>query len=199
MSPPYNGYQAISFDGGTSYEANEPLIVAAGDAEEEEEGHRLDEKAFSRFKFSALLLGLLVGFGMQFSIVGAHLLVITLSGEDLATNFKTRVVISLLWSFFTAAIAISNLRFLRNFVAITYWTAGGRSKDLLLLHIRFSVGICLGWTTIGATLGMQTQTGYTLAILVVALVSSKIVVMYADSKPSSSRRSTANQTMTADV
>jgi hypothetical protein len=52
MSP---GFQGVSFDGGTSYEANEPLIVDAGDAEED---HRLDEKAFSRFKFSPLLLGL---------------------------------------------------------------------------------------------------------------------------------------------
>jgi hypothetical protein len=197
MSP--HGFQAISFDGGTSYEANEPLIVAAGDAAEEE-GHRLEQKAFSRVKFSALLYGLLAGFGMQFSIVGAH------SGEDLATNSKTKfVVFYLLWSFFAAAIAISNLRFLHNFVAITYWTVEGRSKDLVeemvlhILHIRFSVGVCLAWTTTGAILGMRTQTGYTLAILVAALISSKILVMYADSKLSSSRRSTAKESMTADV
>jgi hypothetical protein len=149
--------------------------------------------AFSRFKFSALLLGLLAGFGMQFSIVGAHLLVITLSGEDLATNSKTKLVVFyLLWSFFTAAIAISSLRFLRNFVTITYWTVAGRSKDLLeqmVLHFCFSVGICLAWTTTGAILGMRTQTGYTLAILVVALVWCKI----ADSKPSSSRRRRRNK------
>jgi hypothetical protein len=180
---------AISFNGGTSsYEANEPLIIAAGDAEEEE-GHRLEEKVFSRFKFSALLLGLLAGFSMQFSIVGAHLLVITLFGGDPATNSKIKFVVSLLWSFFTAAT-----------VAITYWTF--RSKDLreeIVLHIRFSVGICLAWDTTGVILGMRTQPGYTLAILVLALVSSKIVVMYADSKLSSSRRSTAKQTMTADV
>jgi hypothetical protein len=73
MSPRSNGFQAISFDGGISYEANEPLIV--GNAEEEEE-HRLEEKAIPRFKLSALLFGLLAGFGM--------VLVITLSGEDLA-------------------------------------------------------------------------------------------------------------------
>jgi hypothetical protein len=99
------------------------------------------------------------------------------------------------------------VRLLRNFVTINYWiVGGGRSKDLLeemVLYIHFSVGIGLAWTTTGAILGMRTQTGYTLAILVVALVSCKIVVMCfaidEDSEPSSSRRSTAKQTMTADV
>jgi hypothetical protein len=190
MSPRSNGFQAISFDGGISYEANEPLIV--GNAEEEEE-HRLEEKAIPRFKLSALLFGLLAGFGM--------VLVITLSGEDLAIkNSKTKFeVFYLLWSFFTAAIA---RRFLRNFVTMNYWTVGGLLEEMVL-YLHFSVGIGLAWTTTGAILGMRTQTWYTLAIHVVALVSCKIVVMCfdtdEDSKPSSSRRSTAKQTMTADV
>jgi hypothetical protein len=144
---------------------------------------------------------------MQFSTVGAHLLVIILSGEDLATDYKTKFfVFRLLWSFFTTAIAISNLRLLHNFVKITCWTDGGRSKDLLedmVLHIRFGVGFSLAWTTTGAILGMRTPTGYTLAFLVAPLVWCKLLVMCfatdADSKPSSSRRSTAKQTMTADV
>jgi hypothetical protein len=52
--------QAVSFDGGTSYEANEPLIVAAGDAEEEED-HRLEENAFfSRFQVLCPALGIYI-------------------------------------------------------------------------------------------------------------------------------------------
>jgi hypothetical protein len=177
MSPRSNGFQAVSFDGGTSYEANEPLFVAAGDAEELED-HRLDEKAFSRFKFSPLLWGLLVGFFIQFSILKANLWVIsTLWDGDLVTKSKTNIVVfSLLWSFFTAVMAIANLRFLRNMVTITYSAAGGRSKDLLeemiwRMERRFGAGVCIAWTMTGPLWGMRAQTEFTLVLLVVALVS----------------------------
>ena len=208
MPPHTEVYLAVPFE--VSYEANEPLI-AAGDAEEDED-HRLEEKAFSRFKFSSLLLGLLAGFGMQFSIVGAHLLVILLFGEDLATDSKTTFfVFCLLWTFVTADFLICNWNFLCNLVTITYWTVCGRSQDLLKelgSNLRFNVGVCLAWTITGAILGMRTQTSYAsytlaLAIIVFALVYCSIVVMSfatdADRKPPSSRRSTAKQTMTADV
>jgi hypothetical protein len=177
MSPRDEIFSAISFD--ASYdEANEPLI-AAGDSEAEDD-QRLEETVFSRFKFSTLLLGLLAGFFMQFSILGAHLLVIILSGEDLDTKPKINIVVfSLFWSFFTAASLITNLRFLCNLVTITYSAVGGRSKDLLLeemiLHIRFGVGVCLAWTTSGVLLGMRAQTELSLVILVVALVWCTIV------------------------
>jgi hypothetical protein len=161
MSPRYESSQAICFD--TSYDANEPLIaagdvsyeaneplIAAGDAEEEED-HRLEEKTFSRFKFSALLLG----FFIQFSILETNLLVITLCSENLVTKSKRNIVVfSLLWSFFTAVMVIASLRFLRNLVTITYSAAGGRSKDLLkvkVVHMEygFGVGHCLAWTIWG--------------------------------------------------
>jgi hypothetical protein len=212
MSPRYESSQAICFDssydanepliaaGDVSYEANEPLI-AAGDADEGEEDHRLEEKTFSRFKFSALLLGFLVGFFIQFSILETNLLVITLYSENLVTKSKRNIVVfSLLWSFFTAAMVIASLRFLRNLVTITYSAAGGRSRDLLevtVFHMKyfFGVGHCLAWTI----WGMRAQTEYALAILVVALFWYKIEVMCfaTDSNPSSSRRSTAEETMTA--
>jgi hypothetical protein len=144
MSPHTEVFQAIAFD--ASYDAKEPLIPA-GDAEEEEP--RLEEEAFSRCKISALLLGLLVGFFIPFSIMGSHLLVITLSAEDLITKSKTNIiVVGLLLSFFTAAMAISSLGFLRNLITITYTAAGGRSKHLLeemvwRIECRFFVVACL--------------------------------------------------------
>jgi hypothetical protein len=159
MSPRYESSQAICFD--TSYDANEPLIaagdvsyeaneplIAAGDAEEEED-HRLEEKTFSR-------LGLLVGFFIQFSVIETNLLVITLCSENLVTKSKRNIVVfSLLWSFFTAAMVIASLRFLRNLVTITCSAAGGRSKDLLkvkqVVHMEygFGVGHLLAWTIWG--------------------------------------------------
>jgi hypothetical protein len=183
MSPHTEVYQAIPFE--ASYEANEPLI-AAGDAEEDED-HRLEEKAFSRFKFSALLLGLLVGFFIQFSTLGANFLVITLWGQDVVTKSKSDIVVfSLLWSFFTSAMAIVILGFLRNLVTITYSAVGGRSADLLeemVLHMecRFVVGalvgVCLAWTMTDVLLGMRAQIVYSLVTLVVALVWCKIMMM----------------------
>jgi hypothetical protein len=183
MSPHTEVFQAIPFD--ASYEANEPLI-AAGDAEEEKD-HRIEEKAFSSFKFSALLLGLLVGFFIQFSTLGANFLVITLWGEDVITKSKTDIIVfSLLWSFFTSAMAIVILGFLRNLVTITYSAVGGRSVDLLeemVLHMecRFVVGalvgVCLAWTMTDVLLGMRAQIVYSLVTLVVALVWCKTMMM----------------------
>lgn len=191
-------FQAIPFD--ASYEANEPLI-AAGDSEDEED-QRIEEKAFSRFKFSALILGLLVGFFIQFSTLGANFLVITLWGEDVVTKSKTDIVVfSLLWSFFTSAMAIVILGFLRNLVTITYSAVGGRSADLLeemVLHMecRFVVGalvgVCLAWTMTDVLLGMRAQIVYSLVTLVVALCWCRIMMMCfaTESRPSSSRSRT---------
>jgi hypothetical protein len=201
MSPRNEVITAIPFH--DSYEINKSLIPT-GDAEEED--RRLEEEEFSRCKISALLLGLLVGYFIQFSIVGAHLLVvITLSGEDLVAKSKANIVVfSLFRSFFTAAVVIANLIFIRYLVRTmtTYSTVGGRSEDMIeemVWRIRFGVGVSLTWTTTGALLGMWAQTGVSLVMLVVALVWCKIVVMHfaTDNKPSSSRQSSADEIMTA--
>jgi hypothetical protein len=209
-------YQAIPFDVSyeVSYEANEPLIIAAGDAgaeEEDGEDHRLEENAFSRFELSALLLGFLHAvFFMKLSVTGANLLVITLFGEDLATRSMTNVaVFSLFWSFFTGAMAIASLGFLRNLVIITYSAVGGRSEYLLeemILRMEYSffVGGCLACFMTGVLLrDIRAQTGCFLVMLVVALFVYKIIEMCfakdKDCEPSSSHRSTAAENMTTDV
>jgi hypothetical protein len=202
MSPSNQVFEAIPFH---ASDANEPLI-AAGDAEEDED-YRLEEKSFSRFKFSSTLLGLLVGFFIQFSTLGANFLVITIWGEDVVTKSKADIVIfSLLWSFFTSAMAIVILSFLRNLVTITYSAIGGRSKDLLeemVLHMecRFVVGalvgVCLAWTMTDILLGMRAQIVYSLFTLVVALFWCKVMMMCfaTDGRQSSSHRSKAEQTL----
>jgi hypothetical protein len=152
MSPRNEVFQAIPFD--ASSDVNGTLI-AVGDAEEEED-HRLQEKVFSRFKFSSLFLGLLVGFFYQFSTLGMKFLVITIWGEDVVAKSKTDIfVIILLCSFLFSASVFAILGFLRNLVAITYSAIGGRSKVLLEeivsdVDYRFVVGILIGlslvWT-----------------------------------------------------
>jgi hypothetical protein len=165
-----------------------------GDAEEED--HRLEEKAFSSFKLSSLLLGLLVGFFIQCSAQEVFsLIIINWSKEDIT---KTRIgIVFLLLSFFIMAI----LESLRTLVRITYSAAGGRSKDLLedmILHmeLRFVagslVGICLASTMMLVILGMRAQIVYSPMALVVALFWYKIMMIFTtDSKPSSSRGSMA--------
>jgi hypothetical protein len=211
MPPPRNeSFQAISFD--ISYKTNETLIVDISDAKEEDgEDHRLEENAFSRFEFSALLLGFIHAvFFMRFSVMGAHLLDITLSGGDLATRSKTNVAaFSLLWSFFTGAMAIASLGFLRNLVTITYSAVGGRSTYLseemvLRMEYSFLVGGCLACFMVGVLLReSRAQTGCFLVMLVVALFVYKIMVMCfakdKDCEPSPSHRSTAAENMTTDV
>ena len=81
----------------------------------------LEESRFASFKRSSIVLGLLVGFFIQFSTLGANFLVITIWGEDVVTKTKSDIVtFSLLWSFFTSAMAIVILGFLRNLVTIAF-------------------------------------------------------------------------------
>jgi hypothetical protein len=186
MSPRNEVFQTIPFD--ASSDVNEPLIASGAAAEEED--HRLQEKALSRFKFSYLLLGLLVGFFDQFSILGVKFLVITIWGSNVVTKSTTVIfVISLLCSFFFSIIAFVIFRFLRNLVAISYSGIGGRSKDLLeemVLCMEWGfvvgalVGFSLAWPMMAALiLGMRAQTLYSLVtLLVVAFFWSKIMMMY---------------------
>jgi hypothetical protein len=189
-------FQTIPFD--ASSDANEPLI-AVGDPEEED--HRLQEKALSRFKFCSPLLGLLVGFFAYSSAMGGTYLVITMWGEDVATKSKTDTfVVSLLCSFLFLAIVFVILGFLRNLVAITYSAIRGYSKDLpeeMVLHMEYRfvmgslVGISLFWTMAAVLWGTTAQTVYCQAVLVVAFFWCKIMMMYfaTNTNPSSSRQS----------
>jgi hypothetical protein len=189
MSPHNEIFHAIPFD--ASSDANESLI-ASGDAEDED--HRIEEKAFARFKLSSLVLGLLVGF----SGPGADFLVITIWGDEVVTKSQTDIVVfSLMRSFFTSAMAIVILRFRRNLLTVLYSAVAGRSQDLLeeiVLHMecRFVVGaligVCLAWTMTAIILGMRAQIVNSLATLVVALFWCKIMMVcfaYSDAKPSS--------------
>jgi hypothetical protein len=178
MSPHNEIFHAIPFD--ASSDANESLI-ASGDAEEED--HRIEERAFSRFKLSSLVLGLLVGF----SGLGANFLVINIWGTAVVTKSQTDIVVfGVMCCFFTSATAIVILAFLRNLVTISYSAVAGRSKDLLdemVLHMECGfvfgavIGLCLAHTMTAIILGMRTQIVYSLATLVVALFWWKIVMV----------------------
>ena len=156
----------------------EPLL-------ERETRRPLETSLFQSFKMSSLVLGLLIGFFIQFSTLGANFLVITLWGEEVVTKSKSDIVIfSLLWSLFTSAMAIIILGFLRNLVTISY-SSLRREEDILeemILHMecRFVVGalvgVCLAWTMTDLLLGMKAQIMYSLVTLGVALFWCQIMI-----------------------
>jgi hypothetical protein len=203
MSPRNEVFQAVPFDGATS-DAKEPLI-ATGDAEEKDQ-HGLEERDLFSFQLSSLLLGLLVGFLIQFaSLVGAHYVVIHFgmkSNTDIVgfiLLWRTDVIVfSLLWSLFTVVAPLVLIwEFIRNL---------GRSKELLedtvlRLECRFCVGavagICLAWTIMDVLMSTRVHVvGYPFAIIVFAFILYDGTMASAtDSKPSATRRSTAEQTM----
>jgi hypothetical protein len=193
MSPLNEVFEAIPFD--VSSDATKPLI-AAGDAEDEDE--RLDEKSFSSFNLSSLLLGFFVGFFIQFSTLGAECLAVW--GKYFVLKSETDVaVFSLLWSLFTSAMPVLILVFIRNLVTIPY-SAGRGSEELLedmilQLECRFGVGVlagfCIAWTVTDVLLGMRSQVAYCLVPVVGALFwYAFMMASAAESKRQRSRRST---------
>ena len=155
----------------------EPLLEQppkTGEAQEEEENQH------SKVKTSSLLLGLMVGFFIQFSTLGANYLAITLWGEDVMNTSKADIILfSLLWSFFTSSMAIVILAFLRNLIEASYT---GDDFDNVILHLecRFVVGaligVCSAWAATDYVLGMSQQIVYSVATLVVALLWCRVML-----------------------
>lgn len=139
-----------------------------------------------RFKMSSLCLGLLVGFFIQASTLGANYLVVTISGEDVMTTSKKDIVLfSLLWSLFTSGLAIVILAFLRNLVRATYETDNEEQNDQLddmILHMecRFVVGaligVCSAWALTDLILGLSIQIVYSFVTLGAALAWCKLMM-----------------------
>jgi hypothetical protein len=142
----------------------------------------MGQQVFTRFKATSLILGLLVGFFIQFSTLGANYLIISLWGADVMTTSQRDIVLfSLLWSFFTSTMAIVILAFLRNLVSASY---DGEDFDDMVLHMecRFIVGalvgVCSAWAATDVMLGMSAQIVYSFATLAVALAWCRIMMWF---------------------
>ena len=154
------------------YELEEPLL-------QQKKAKSLDESLFRSFKMSSLCLGVIVGFFIQASTLGANYLVITVWGEDVMHTSKRDIVyFSLIWSLFTSSLAIVILSFLRSLVRSTYETDNeqvNEKLDDMILHMecRFFAdafaGDCSAWALTDVILGMSVQIVYSLATLGVAL------------------------------
>ena len=164
------------------------------DDSDDNEG-RLVMPLFGAFKSHSFIIGLLVGFFVQFSTLGANFLVIALWENDLMSKSKTEIVtLSLVWSAFTSLMAILTLGFLRSVVTIVFRasmpsasSAASQARteailDEVVLHLecRFVVGalvgVCLAWTATDLLLGMNIQIMFSLATLTISLLWCKLMM-----------------------
>lgn len=124
-------------------------------------------------------MGVLIGFLIQLSTLGANYMVMTMWEGDILNKSKTDITtFAVVWSFFTSAMAIIMLALLRNLVSIAYTSVLKKSEDMveeMILHMecRFVVGaligVCTAWAVTDALVGLETQILYSIATLGVAL------------------------------
>lgn len=168
-----------------TYAVDEPLLTKE-QRDESKSTPLIAAGQFQQFKNSSLCLGLLVGFFIQASTLGANYLVISVSGEDVMTTSKKDIILfSLFWSLFTSALAIIILAFLRNLVRATYETENASRNEQLddmILHMecRFVVGaligVCMAWALTDMILGLSVQIIYSFVTLFVALAWCRLMM-----------------------
>lgn len=151
------------------------------------------------FKNHSLSLGLLIGFFVQFSTLGANFLILALWGDDIVNKSQSQIVVlSAVWSAFTSFMAILTLGFLRSVITITLRTSlprncinGEAILEEIVLHLEYHfvmgalVGVCLAWTVTDILLGMNIQIIFSLITMVVSLLWCKLM-MYCFNKNESS-------------
>jgi uncharacterized membrane-anchored protein YitT (DUF2179 family) len=198
MSPCNEVYQAVPFDGATS-DAEEALIAAGGDAEEEEDQQgRLEERTFARLLLASLLFGLLMGifFMVTADLLGANCLAVYFEMKS-NTDF---IVFSLLWNLFTLVAPLVLI-----LVSIRNWghSEALREDMITQLECHFGVGVYAGiylaYILMDDLLGNPAHVvEYTFVSMVVAFIWYKVMMASSatdTSKPSSTRSvSTAEQT-----
>jgi hypothetical protein len=172
------------------YFDDEELFFRGRSGSEDKDGAEAAMPLFGVFKNHSLMLGLLVGFFVQFSTLGANFLVIVLWENDLIHKSKSEIVmLSLVWSAFTSFMAILTLGFLRSVVTIVFRASVPRDcidreaileEVVLHLECRFVVGalvgVCMAWTATDVLLGMNIQIIFSLATLAVSLLWCKLMM-----------------------
>jgi hypothetical protein len=174
-------YQAMVYDNKPDAE---PLL-------EQEPSAVINDAVFFRFKTSSLVLGLMVGFFIQFSTLGANYLALSYMGESiLSVTQRDLILFSLFWSLLTSTMAILVLAFLRSLISSTYQ---GEDVEDIVLHMECRyvigalIGVCTAWAATDVALGMTGQVVYSFITLVVALSWCRLMMWFFAS-PLKSRR-----------
>jgi hypothetical protein len=155
------------------------------------------DQVLSRFKVCSLALGLLVGFFIQLSSLGANFLWTSLYGNNegsgdgflLAQHHKI-VIFSLGWSFFTSTLGVLILCLLGQLVLLALkavphdnerydYVENLQYKLKLRLECYFAVGslvgVCLAWTCTDIALGFKAHTCQSIATLGAAMLWCKLM------------------------
>ena len=160
-------YQAVVYEN----KAEEPLL-----SKEEQcasSSPVIGAELFARFKSSSFVLGIVVGFFIQFSTLGANYLALTLMGEAILNVTQRELIIfSLIWSLLTSTMAIIVLAFLRKIIFTSYL---GKDIEDIVLHMECRyvvgalIGVCTAWAATDVALGMTGQVIYSVVTLATAL------------------------------
>lgn len=147
----------------------------------------------ARFQRYTMVVGLIVGFFIQFSSLGANFLLSTAVGTSTtAATSKAIIWFSLGWSLFTSILGVSILLLLR-FIVTTAWNMTSSSAtsipndsatmiDKMESHFAIGalVGVCLAWTCTDVVLGMMAHVVQSVVTLVAALMWCRLI-SYTDS------------------
>jgi len=137
-----------------------------------------------QFKRGSMALGLLIGFFIQFSSLGANFLLYTLNEHSptWTVSRQKTIVFSMMWSFFTSGMGVVILVCMRSLVVMASSTVQHSLTEKLVMHMEcfFALGALVGvniaWIGTDTVLGMQSHILYSLATLVVALLWFEIVM-----------------------
>jgi hypothetical protein len=153
--------------------------------------HLLD---LNLFKYESIVLGILVGFFIQFSSLGANFLLSDFKAHESATylllwtvdipdDHKSALIFSLLWSAVTSGMGILILLIARSLVKLTYMGANAQKNEsasallqdaLLQLEGGFAVGALVGvnvsWVMTDLILDLQVQYLHSVLTLALSLV-----------------------------
>jgi multisubunit Na+/H+ antiporter MnhE subunit len=146
---------------------HEPLLVQP----------RPSQADLRSFNSCTLGLGLMVGFVIQMSTLGANFLVMSMLGESLTAKPHYYITMfSTFWSIVTSALSICVLLLLRRLLRLPLRTFQMQVMEDILhnLECKFVagalVGVCLAWLVTDVVLGLTPQVVYSLATLGLALV-----------------------------
>ena len=172
-------YQAVIYEN----KAEEPLL-----SKEEQQCANssspttIGTEVFARFKSSSFILGIIVGFFIQFSTLGANYLALSFMGEAiLNVTQRDLIIFSLIWSLITSTMAIVVLAFLRKILFTTY--LGTDIEDVVLhMECRYVVGaligVCTAWAATDVALGMTGQVIYSVVTLITALLWCRLMMYF---------------------
>lgn len=149
-----------------------------------------DSPVFTRFKLSALALGLMTGIFIQLSSLAANFLVLS---DTIQLSKDTYIVTSLVCSFATSTIAIAILALMRTIVSITFKLVSMRGdekqadkeeflEEVIMQQMEHRyiagtvIGVCGAWTVTDLLLGTEGKIMYSAITLLIALLLCRFVI-----------------------